>query len=68
MEGITDLENILRDLFLDIQRAKNFVDDGKEVLCSNKLQGALVKCANILNGVQSGVVAKQNSEEQTRTE
>lgn len=66
-----DLLRALQDLGFTIARAKSLVDEGKEVLCSNKLQGALVKINNIIRYVNSSipqteedasVVAEENSQ------
>ena len=71
MEGVEfnmELSVALRDLLLDISVAKNLVDDGKEVKCSRRLQGALAKCRNLCFYVQENeIVAKPDSKEQAGT-
>ena len=38
----------LRLIFDQIKVAKNFVDDGKEVKCSQQLQGAKTRCLHLI--------------------
>jgi len=78
MESLMNLDDVihgLQDLFITLTNAKALVDDGKEVRCSQRLQGALVKCGNIIQYVNSfredtpkegndGIVADQSSKEQ----
>ncbi len=52
MENITDTAKMMNELaqaasnlFVDLVAAKNLVEEGKEVLCARKLQGALVRYA-----------------------
>ena len=67
---LNDMIPPLRDLGLAIASAKNLVDEGKEVLCSRKLQGAAVKYSELeaivvqaLKEIADGDVASENSEE-----
>ena len=69
MENIAKLFQDLQELMISLHRAKNFVDEGKEVLCSRQLQGSLVKCNNILIGIKNEfLVNENNSKKQTEPE
>lgn len=62
---IINLEELLRalqDLGITLSRAKGFVDEGKEVYCSNKLQGALVKINNIIQYVNNFIEPKEEKD------
>ena len=43
--------NELQKIWIKVDEGKKLVDDGKEVLCSNKLQGALTNIEQIINKV-----------------
>lgn len=47
---VTDQElfESLNEVLTKVQAAKDLVDDGKEVLCSRKLQGALVNISDLI--------------------
>jgi hypothetical protein len=57
-----ELLRALQDLGITLQRAKALVDDGKEVACSQKLQGALVKCGNLVRYVNEFRATEDTSE------
>jgi hypothetical protein len=59
MEAVK-LCNALYELLIEIQRAKNLVDDGKEVLCSNRLQGSFTKCRNLYITVKEEIESATN--------
>jgi hypothetical protein len=63
---VQELTKAIQDLGITLSRAKAFVDEGKEVYCSNKLQGALVKCDNILRYVNSFNEDAEESQEDTQ--
>ncbi len=65
MESV-DIIAQVRDIGVLIIGAKGLVDDGKEVLCSRRLQGALVKLSNLLGNLQElsdGNVVNKTTEE-----
>ncbi len=43
-----ELAEHIRELFDQLRIAKTLVDDGKEVKCSNQLQGAKTRCLHLL--------------------
>ena len=49
-ENLNKLElfNSLQKIWWKVDEAKNLVDEGKEVLCSNKLQGALTNLKQMI--------------------
>ena len=50
MDALT-LFNDLQKIWCKVDDAKSLVDNGKEVLCSNKLQGALTNIEQIISKV-----------------
>ena len=56
-----DLFNDLQKVWLKIDDAKTLVDDGKEVLCSNRLQGALTNLSNVIG--EMGKIIKRERDE-----
>jgi len=40
--------NTLQKIWIKVEDAKKLIDEGKEVYCSNKLQGALTNLAQII--------------------
>lgn len=57
-----DLLNSLTDVWLRIESSKGLVDDGKEVLCSQKLQGALTCLSNIIGLISKEIKETGNNE------
>ena len=50
-DELMKLFNDLQKIWFKLDSAKNLVDDGKEVLCSNKLQGALCGLKIVINSI-----------------
>lgn len=48
---IEETSKCLIEVFANLQSAKNLVDEGKEVLCSRKLQAAITKCVEMAEKV-----------------
>lgn len=52
MENLEDTQSeileALKSIFDQIRVAKNLVDDGKEVKCSQQLQGAKTRCLHLI--------------------
>ena len=63
MENVDLIEHI-RVVYDQIKTAKTLVDDGKEVKCSQQLQGAKTRCIHLLTELQAedAVISKNQSE------
>lgn len=61
MESLLLLQE-LQKTWMKVTDAKNLVDDGKEVLCSNRLQGALANLTYIIEQVAIEIKDKKKDE------
>lgn len=52
MESV-ELSRYLFDIHNSVMSAKNLVDDGKEVLCSRRLQGAITRLIELHNKLRA---------------
>ena len=60
------LSSILTDLGIAIQSAWNLVEDGKEVLASRKLQGAMTKYNELIVFVSGGLEQEKPQKEELK--
>ena len=58
-----ELFNNLQNVWFKIDSAKQLVDEGKEVLCSNRLQGALTNLKQIIDELGNEIKEKLPNEE-----
>ena len=54
------LFNELQKVWLKMDSAKSYVDDGKEVLCSQKLQGAMTNLSIIIEMMGESITLERN--------
>lgn len=52
----------LQKAWIRFSESKNLVDDGKEVLCSNKLQGALTVLADVIEQLAKEIKEERKNE------
>ena len=55
-----ELFNNLQKIWWKVDDAKSYVDDGKEVLCSNRLQGALTNLKQVIDDLGAELRDTQN--------
>ena len=52
----------LQKTWIKVTESKSLVDDGKEVLCSNKLQGALTILSDLIEQIATEIKEEKKNE------
>ena len=57
-----ELFNSLQKIWIKLDDAKKLVDDGKEVLCSNRLQGGMTNLSVVIEAIASEIKEERQNE------